>query len=128
MSTDLPANFRRIRLERAREPGHPEGDSGIGYTLVAPLTPDGHLDTDTASAFRDKCKVIRFSRGEDSEEGYLRRRGGGWAFHYNFEDGGEDDDPGFRFEQHRFSPGDYVTLMEDEGAHTYRVVSVQTIY
>jgi hypothetical protein len=128
MSMDLPSNFRRIRLELAREPGHPEGDSGVGYTLLAPLTSDGSLDSDTAQRFREKCKVVRFKRGEDSEEGYLRRRpGGSWAFHYDLADGVEDDDPGFRFERHHFNPGDYVTIIEDEGAHTYRVVSVQPI-
>jgi hypothetical protein len=128
MSNELPGNFRRIRLELAREPGHPEGDAGIGYTMLAPLTPDGHLDIEAARRFREKCAVIRFKRGEESEEGFLRRRAGGsWAFHYDLADGAEDDDPGFRFEHHRFNPGDYVTIMEDEGAHTYRVVSVQRV-
>lgn len=125
---NLPANFRRIRLELAREPGHPDGDSGIGYTMIAPLKSDGLLDVDGARHFREQCKVIRFRRGEDSVEGFLRRRPGGWwAFHYDFDDGGEDDDPGFRFERHRFVSGDYVTVMEDEGAHTYRVVSVEPL-
>jgi len=128
MSQGLPGNFRRIRLELAREAEHPAGDSGIGYTLLAPLTPDGHLDIDSARTFREFCKVIRFRSGEESEEGYLRRRPGGfWAFHYDFDDGAEDDDPAFRLEQHRLRPGDYVTIMEDEGAHTYRVVSVQSV-
>ena len=128
MSNGLPGNFRRIRLELAREPGHPEGEAGIGYTLLAPLKPDGRLDIDSARQFREMCKVIRFRRGEESEEGHLRRRPGGWwAFHYDFEGGAEDDDPAFKLEQHRFNPGDYVTIMEDEGAHTYRVVSVQAV-
>lgn len=124
----LPANFRRIRLELARESGHPQGDAGIGYTMIAPLDQDGRLDIDSARLFRSQCKVIRFRRGEESVEGYLRRKPGGWwAFHYDFEDGAEDDDPAFRFEQHRFSPGDYVTIMEDEGAHTYRVASAEPL-
>lgn len=128
MSTNLPNNFRRIRLELAREPGHPVGDAGIGYTLVAPLSADGMLDADCARDFRQQCKVIRFRHGEDSVEGYLRRRpGGSWAFHYDLEDGGDDDDPAFRFEHHRLNVGDYVTLTEDEGAHTYRVASVDRI-
>ena len=123
----LPANFRRIRLELARERGHPEGDAGVGYTIIAPLKRDGLLDIDSARLFRAHCKVIRFRRGEDSVEGYLRRKpGGSWAFHYDFEDG-EDDDPAFRLEQHRFNPGDYITILEDEGAHTYRVVSAEPL-
>lgn len=72
----LPTNFRRIRLERARDPGHADGDAGIGYTMIAPLKRDGLLDTDSARVFRAQCKVVRFRRGEDSVEGYLRRRPG----------------------------------------------------
>ncbi len=128
MSTDLPANFRRIRLELAREPGHPGGDPGIGYTVIAPLDADGLLDIDAARHFRERCKVIRFKRGEDAVEGYLRRRPGGWwALHYDLSDGAEDDDPAFRLERHRFNVGDYVTLIEDEGAHTYRVAAVDRL-
>lgn len=128
MSTDLPANFRRIRLELAREPAHPGGDHGIGYSLIAPLNADGSLDTDAARYFRERCKVIRFKRGEDAVEGYLRRRPGGWwAFHYELGNGAEDDDPAFRLERHRFNVDDYVTILEDEGAHTYRVASVDRL-
>lgn len=126
--TKLPGNFRRIRLELAREPGHPAGDPSIGYTLLAPLTADGHLDIDAARTFREHCTVIRFSGDEETEEGYLRRRpGGSWAFHYDLADGAEDDDPGFKFDRRRFIVDDYVTIIEDEGAHTYRVASVQPV-
>jgi hypothetical protein len=124
----MTAKFHRIRLELAREPAHPEGDAGIGYTVIAPLTVDGHLDAAAARAAREKCTVVRFRHNEDSEDGYLRRRpGGSWAFHYDFDDGGEDDDPGYRLGEHRFVLGEYVTMQEDEGAHTYRVVSVQAL-
>jgi hypothetical protein len=124
----LPANFRRIRLELAREPGKPDGDSEIGYTLFAPLDRNGLLDADTARAHHAECRVVRFHRGEESEFGMLRRRpGGSWALHYELGDGGEDDDPGYRLGEHRFTPGEYVTIQEDEGAHTYRVVSVHAV-
>lgn len=126
-ATRLPAAFRRIQLELAREPGHPHGDPSIGYSVLAPLTSDGHLDVDLARRLKDQCKVVRFRAGQDNEEGYLRRRpGGSWAFHYQIEDG-EDDDPGFKFGEHRFAPGEYVTVMEDEGEHTYRVVAVREL-
>ncbi len=125
---DLPENFRRIRLELAREPGHPSGDSEIGYTLLAPLDARGLLDAETAREFRAQCRVVRFHRGEESEAGFLRRRpGGSWALHYELDDGAGDDDPGYRLGEHRFTPGEYVTIQEDEGAHTYRVVSVQAL-
>lgn len=124
----LPASFRRIRLELAREPRHPEGDPRIGYTLIAPLDAEGRLDADTWRNFKQDCRVVRFHAVEDKEEGYLRRRpGGSWAFHYEFEDGGEDDDPAYRLGEHRFVYGEYVTVEEDEGAHTYRVAQVERL-
>lgn len=124
----LPANFRRIRLELAREAGHPEGDSHIGYIVLAPLDSDGRLDIETAREHREECRVTRFHAGRDRDEGYLRRRpGGSWAFHYDFEDGAEDDDPGYRLGDHRFVSGEYVTIQEDEGAHTYRVIKVEPV-
>jgi hypothetical protein len=124
----LPASFRRIRLELAREPRHPEGDARIGYTLIAPLDAEGRLDADAWRNFKQDCRVVRFHAVEDKEEGYLRRRpGGSWAFHYEFEDGGEDDDPAYRLGDHRFVYGEYVTIQEDEGVHTYRVAQVERL-
>lgn len=124
----LPANFRRIRLELAREPRHPEGDARIGYMVIAPLDAEGRLDADTWRNFKQDCRVVRFQAVEDNEEGYLRRRpGGSWAFHYEFEDGGEDDDPAYRLGDHRFVYGEYVTVEEDQGPHAYRVAQVERL-
>jgi hypothetical protein len=125
---DLPTNFRSIRLELAREPRHPEGSSHIGYTVIAPLDKDGRLDVETAREYKEECRVVRFHAGRELEEGYLRRRpGGSWAFHYDFDDGDEDDDPAYRLGEHRFVGGEYVTIQEDEGEHTYRVVSAEPL-
>lgn len=122
----LPSSFRRIRLELAREPGHPEGERGIGYTLVAPLKANGMLDAATARTHREDCVVTRFHAGQESEHGYLRRRpGGSWSFHYELPDEAEDDDPAYRLDEHRFAPGEYVTIIEDDGEHTYRVAAVE---
>jgi hypothetical protein len=124
----LPANFRRIRLELAREPRHPEGDAHIGYIVLAPLDGQGRLDVETARAHKEDCRVVRFHAGREHEDGYLRRRpGGSWAFHYDFDDGGEDDDPAYRLGDHRFVSGEYVTIAEDEGEHTYRVTQVEPL-
>ena len=124
----LPANFRRIKLELAREPGHPRGDPDIGYVVLAPLDGEGRLDVETARERKEDCRVVRFHVGREREEGYLRRRpGGSWAFHYDFDDGGEDDDPAYRLGDHRFVRGEYVTIAEDEGAHTYRVANVEPL-
>ncbi len=124
----LPSAFRRIRLELAREPGHPEGDRDIGYTIVAPLGPDGRLDAELVLAHRDDCAVARFHHDDDIEHGHLRRRpGGSWSFHYDPPDEGEDDDPAYRLGQHRFVLGEYVTIAEDDGAHTYRVARIEKL-
>lgn len=124
----LPENFRRIRFELAREPRHPEGDAHIGYTVLAPLDKDGRLDVETARLHKEDCRVMRFHAGRDDEDGYLRRRpGGSWAFHYDFDHGGEDDDPAYRLGDHRFVYGEYVTIVEDEGEHTYRVIKVEPL-
>jgi hypothetical protein len=126
MPQKLPANFKRIRMELAREPGHPEGDRRTAYVLIAPIGPDGKLDAEAFKAHADACTVVRMRPGEDPEEGRLRRRpGGSWAFHYDFADGGEDDDPGYRLGDHVFAAGEYVTINEDEGPHTYRIAWVQ---
>lgn len=121
--TNATSSLCRIRLERAREPGHPEGDAHIGYTLIAPLSADGRIDAEAWHEVRARCTVVRFGAGQ-GETGVLRRRpGGSWAFHY--ETGGiPDDDAGYRFDAHRFVVGEYVTINEDEGAHTYRVAAV----
>jgi hypothetical protein len=124
----LPETFRRIRLELARERGRPEGDPGIGYTLIAPIEDDGRLNAEEAHRHREACKVVRFHAGDETDIGYLRRRpGGSWAFHYDFSDGAEDDDPGYRLGDHRFVIGEYVTIIEDEGEHTYRITSVERL-
>ncbi len=44
LNASLPAQFRRIRIELAREPGHPEGDGGFAYIIVAPLDTDDRID------------------------------------------------------------------------------------
>jgi len=122
----LPDAFRRILLERAREPAHPEGDRHIGYTIIAPLTASGQLDGALARQYRDDCVVVRFDHDAEPEYGHLRRRpGGSWSFHYEPAGEPEDDDAAYRLDEHRFVPGEYVTIAEDDAAHTYRVVSVE---
>jgi hypothetical protein len=44
LNTSLPAQFRQIRIELAREPGHPEGDAGVAYVIIAPLDADDRID------------------------------------------------------------------------------------
>ncbi|HEY1736439.1 MAG TPA: hypothetical protein VGG12_07330 [Methylovirgula sp.] len=124
---DFPPSFRRIRLELAREKGHPVGSSGSGYVLVAPLDPKAHLDASMWREHRDLCRVIRFRPEEPDDIGHLiRRPGGSWAFHYDVE-GAIDDEAGHRLENDRFVTGDYIAILEEHGSHTFQVASVEHI-
>jgi hypothetical protein len=121
----LPHSFRRIRLELARERGHPDGSSRHGYTFVAPLDADGRIDAEEWKRHRDACRVVRFRPEEDDEIGHLvRKPGGSWAFHYDVQ-GEDDDEAGYRFSDERFVIGEYVSVREDDGMHTFTVTSVQ---
>lgn len=120
----LPAGFRSILLTLAREPGHPVGDRGVGYEIVAPLRPDGHIDVEQWRAHRTLCRVVRFRRDEAPDIGHLvRRPGGSWALRYDVL-GDEADEAGYHFGDRVFAPGEYVTVTEDGVQHTYEVTSV----
>jgi hypothetical protein len=44
LNASLPAQFRQVRIELAREPGHPEGDTDVAYVIIAPLDADDRID------------------------------------------------------------------------------------
>jgi hypothetical protein len=120
--SELPRNFRRIRLELARERGHPSGSGRDGYEFVAPLTTDGHIDATLWSEYRDVCGFVRFRDNEDHRRGRLMHRpGGSWAFHYS--DG--TDEAAFHFQNEKFEPGEYVSISDGRLSHAYRIVSVE---
>lgn len=123
--TALPNTFRRIRLELAREPGHPAGSARDGYEFVAPLLLDGRIDATSWREHRDHCRVRRFSGDGTQRLGRLARKPGGqWYFDYEL-GSDADDEPGFRFSEERFVPGEYVSIRnEDDKLHTYRIVAV----
>lgn len=123
----LPRTFRKIRLELAREKGHPAGGAGRGYIIVAPLGRDRRFDADAWKAHRDACRVVRFRSGEDDDIGHLvHRPGGSWAFRYDIR-GDEGEEAGYHFEDERFEVGEYVSVREADATHTYRVISVEPI-
>jgi hypothetical protein len=122
--THLPENFRRIRLELAREPDHPEGSAEYHYELAAPLLADGRIDVEGWKVHKDNCRVVRFQPGEDQVAGHLLRRpGGSWAFHYHQ----GADEAGFHFGEEQFRAGEYVSLRSGKEEHTFRVVSVEPV-
>ena len=124
---DLPRNFRLIRLELAREAAHPAGSAAYGYNIVAPLDVDDHLDAETWRQHRDACRIVHFRAGDDDEIGHLvHRPGGSWAFHYDVQ-GTDSDEAGYRFESECFVVGEYVSVREADGMHTFKVMSVEHV-
>jgi hypothetical protein len=124
LNASLPAQFRQIRIELAREPGHPAGDAGVAYVLVAPLDANDRIDATLWRDHRDACRIVRLRPGEADCRGHLvHRRGGGWAFHYETDEN-LPDEVGFHFADERFVPGEYVSINQADNIHTYRVASV----
>jgi hypothetical protein len=117
--------MKRIRLELARDKEFPAGSRRHGYDFAAPLDDNGQLDAKEWRENRERCRVRRFWDGERDEIGRLvHRRGGSWAFDYN-PTSSSDDEPGFKFDLHKFSPGEYVSITEHGGVQrTFRVMSV----
>ena len=63
--------LKTIRLELARNPGHPEGDLSHGYIFRAPLDSTGRFDRFQWAATKQLCTVKRFEDGDDVESGLL---------------------------------------------------------
>lgn len=125
----LPHMFKRIRLHLARSKEFPSGSAQHGYQLVAPLDSSGHIDTNLWKLHRDHCRVRRFWQGEDEQVGYLVHKPGGaeharWVFDYDKKQT-DDDEAGYRFGAHVFAPGEYLTIRDQDDAHTFQVVSVE---
>ena len=71
----------------------------------------------------------RFWLNEADEMGHLvRKPGGEWAFHYSTGDV-DDDESGYRFGNHKFAVGEYVSIREhdDDVMRTFRVVRVEAL-
>jgi len=119
--------IRKIRLELARDHDFPSGSTRHGYEFSAPLDENGHIKRSEWTNHRDQCRVLRFWQGEGDEVGHLiRKQGGSWAFHYDIRGDEDDDETGYRFGDHAFIAGEYVSIMEhDDVLRTFRVVSVQ---
>lgn len=121
--------LRRIRLHLARSKEFPEGSARHGYEFLAPLDGEGRIDAEAWKDQRAACTVTRFWANEAPEHGRLVHRAGGvggssWVFDYE-EDASDDDETGYRFGDHAFVPGEYVSLRDEDGdMHTFTVFSV----
>ena len=118
----------KIRLELARDHDHPEGSHAIGYEFAAPLDANGKIDAGGMAQAARELPRARFRPGEADDIGHLiRKPGGSWAFHYDIESDEEDDESGYRFGDHAFKLGEYVSIREDDDLRTFRVVRVQPV-
>ncbi len=128
--TQLPHVFKRIRLNLARSKEFPNGSAQHGYEFVAPLDANNQIDAALWRKHREHCGVRRFWEGEEDEHGRLVHKPGGkehsrWVFDYD-ETAEEDDEAGYRFGAHRFVPGEYVSIRDEDGEmHTFVVASVE---
>jgi hypothetical protein len=122
--------LRKVMLNAARSKEFPDGSIRHGYDFVAPLTAEGHIDLEAWKQHRGECFAHRFWGGEPSRRGLLVHRAGGpggatWAFEWNTGTKNEQEEEGFRFGDHAFKIGEYVSVHEEEGELlTFRVVSV----
>ena len=131
MAASAHAALRKVTLNAARSKQFPEGSIRHGYDFVAPLTDDGHIDLEAWKAHRGECFAHRFWGGEPSLRGLLVHRAGGrggstWSFEWNKgARNKEEEEEGFRFGDHAFKVGEYVSVREEEGELlTFRVISV----
>ena len=120
------SKLTQIVMELAREPGHPHGDRDHGYQLNLPLDDEGHLDKAAYQHLANACTVKRYRPGEPVKHGRLRHvQGGQWVFDYDDRQD-FDDEAGFRLQDERFMPGEYVSVREDDGVmHTFQIISAR---
>lgn len=120
----------KVRLEVARSPEFPNGSHLHGYEFSAPLDGDGFISPEEWKAHRSECRVVRFWGDRSHEVGHLiRKPGGSWAFHYDIHGDPDDDDAGYRFGNHGFKLGEYVSIKDhdDDELHTYKVMAVSAM-
>jgi len=123
----FPHGFRRVRLELAREKGHPGGSAQDGYILIIPLDAEARIDVELWREHRDLCRIVRFRADEDDEIGHLQRKpGGSWAFHYDTPAGAEEE-KARHLESEHFLIGEYIAIREEDGLHTFQVASVDYV-
>ena len=127
----LPHALKRIRLELARSKEFPAGSAHHGYEFVAPLDGKGHIDPQLWQQYRKHCGVRRFWNGAEQQGRLVHKPGGAeharWTFDYG-DDADADEEAGFRFGVHAFSPGEYVSIKDEDGElHTFVVASVEPV-
>ncbi|HTR15197.1 MAG TPA: hypothetical protein VMI72_18590 [Roseiarcus sp.] len=129
MSDPRRAALRKVVLYAARSKEFPQGSIRHGYDFIAPLTDDGQIDLEAWKQHRNECFAHRFWADEPTLSGLLVHRAGGrggstWAFEWSSGDA-EQEEEGYRFGDHAFKVGEYVSVREEDGHMlTFRVASV----
>jgi hypothetical protein len=120
----LPPGFRYIRLERARDHLHPEGDNNTAYIMIAPLDAESRIDGKLYRKHKEACRVVRKRPDHEDSLGHLvHGAGGSWRFHYDITGDAPDETPN-HFVDERFEPGEYISIQETDGLNVYRIASV----
>jgi hypothetical protein len=120
--------MRKIVLEEARAKGAPAGPGVHAYEFVAPLDEAGFINLEAWKKERVRCFVHRLEHGKIVDRGLLVHRAGGvggatWAFDYELGTT-DDEEEGYRFGTHAFTPGEYVSIRDDEDElRTFKVIS-----
>jgi hypothetical protein len=123
------STLSKVTLHLARTKEYPDGSARHGYDFIAPLDADGRIDLQSWRNRKNACVVHRFWAGAPAVRGQLVHRPGGaggatWGFDYDPTNRG-DDEAGFRFGDHPFKPGEYVSIRDPDGdMNTFKVVSV----
>lgn len=122
--------LKKITLHAARSKAFPDGSIRHGYEFTAPLTAEGRIDLAGWKAHRGECFARRFWGDDPAERGLLVHRAGGrgggtWGFELGTGAKLDAEEEGFRFGDHAFRVGEYVSIREFEGElTTFKVVSV----
>ena len=130
MSLSTSAALKKVTLNAARSKEFPEGSIRHGYQFVAPLTSEGRIDLEVWKQHRGECFAHRFWGDEREERGLIAHRAGGhgggsWVFELGAGAKLDDEEMGYRFGDHAFRAGEYVSIREADGElMTFKVVSV----
>jgi hypothetical protein len=133
----LPMTFqntlKHIKLQLARSKEFPAGSASHGYDIVAPLDSEGHIDLKLWREHKVECRVRRFWDDEEDTIGYLVHKSGGadhgrWMFDYGGANNDDGEEAGYRLGEHKFLPGEYVSIRGHDGElHTFVVITVEPL-
>lgn len=129
MTATVRSALKKVTLQAARSKEFPEGSSRHGYEFLAPLTETGRIDLEAWKSRRAECFVHRFWGDEPPQRGLLAHRPGGrggstWAFEYGSVADRGDEEAGYRFGDHDFRVGEYVSIREEGELMPFKVVEV----